>query len=114
MEYEYQFPECEPVTYDIGDGTMHKAKRFGTPPCQTCPKGSPENDKDCRLSWENTRLVDLFYRLECPGYEMPEHLKNDRLFADNYSMVREILEEIDREKLADRIAYDIAVAIIRR
>lgn len=48
------------------------------------------------LSFENAQLWELCCRLEAPGYQLPPHLLNDPLFAERYSIVKQITRECER------------------
>lgn len=113
-QFVYQIPDAEPVEYETDDGTMKKMKRNEPPPCQSCPKGGPENDQLCRVNWTNTKLINLYHRLQAPGYDVPQHLRGDKLFADNYSRVQDIVAETEREQLADRVSHSILTVMLSR
>ena len=76
----------------------------GKPPCDVCPKRSPENDKASRLTGRHGRALAIHARLKATSgqYRLPGYLAECRWFAD-------LMVAIDRgHELAKSMVYEQA------
>ena len=107
QKFVYSIPSAEPQTYQIEpDGEPIKVERppDTSPPCDQCPKGSPEQEAQFTMSWENHLTVTLYRRFKTGAMRLPARLENDPILADNFSMIEDVIENADRQQSADRIA----------
>lgn len=88
-------------TYEAGDGKELPILRSGPPPCESCPKKSPDQEHLFVLSAKNHRLWDFYRRAKSvPGFRMPKHLDGCQLMQESFA----IIDEIERES-ADMAQY---------
>ena len=87
-------------TYDDGDGNMLPILRLGNPPpCEDCPKGSPENGKKLRLSERNYRAVDFYNRakampqMQSALFQCPVTQRNFRLIDSTIERAKAAIAE---------------------
>lgn len=78
-------------TYEGPGGRELPIVRSGPPPCESCPKQSPENDHLYQLSPKNHRLLDFVRRARAtPGFVMPQHLQGDQLLQESFAIIADI------------------------
>lgn len=104
----YTIPEGKLQTYETDDGPEPVLRYDAPTPCDECPRGGPENESKYELT-ERTRMAWMLYekiQATSGGYQLPEHLASDPLFADNMRLVAMAKETGKAE--AQRIAYERA------
>ena len=80
------------------------------PPCDQCPKESPEKAHEHELSDRNRQTVRLYHQVRATqGGCMTEAMKADRLLARNLAIVDQLYREWEREQAAKELAYQVAV-----
>ena len=59
------------------------------PPCQSCPKKSPDNDGLYRMNAANRRCLRMYETVQSSGgaIRLPDHLANDPEFWENMRIV---------------------------
>lgn len=82
--------------YEESDGRMLPVLRSGKPPCESCPKKSPENDERLRLSADNIRMMDFYHRAKStPGFSHP--LLACTVTQRNMRLIAKTLEAVEFE-----------------
>ena len=114
MRYVYTIPDGKLEEYktenESGEEVMLPVlrERDVGPPCDSCPRGGPENEKRYRLTRRNQAAFDLYLRLDATHgqYLVPGYMRECVVFADNMRTVKDALEEA--KALVQKRAYDDA------
>ncbi len=117
----HEIPSGKPLTYE-GEGGLPvlQERPEGTAPCEKCPKSvddGPDLEGTYQISTANEALLDLVHRSASPGFVLPDHLLDDRLFQERFATATRLIESLNREGETADLARDIAYhlsAIIRR
>ena len=106
----YDIPSAKLNYYQAGDEEK-PVDRTGPPPCEECPKGSPDNEHLNRLTWANGVYVTLYERLRTGVYQLPVDLELDPVLVDKFREIKRIMDEIERADSARALA--LAAATMR-
>ena len=71
-------------------------------PCQSCPKGSPENERYCLLSERNNQTLKLFLAARAAGL-LNEAEKNDPIIVSNFALLEQLFTHYDHRRNAEAI-----------
>jgi hypothetical protein len=69
--------------------------RYDVPaPCETCPRGGPQNERRYRLSERNYAAFSLWAKLRATrgAYQLDQKIASCPLFAENMSLVEQAVE----------------------
>lgn len=117
LKYVYTIPEGELQRYEAesedGETVMLPVLRDGVaPPCDSCPKGGPQNERRFVLGPRNLRALEVYERLEATHgqYRLPDRLRRCEVFAETMRVIRaakaegeavlkrRLMEEAERER----------------
>lgn len=68
----------------------------GSPPCQCCPKKSPQQAHEYELSEKNMRTVNIYYQQRAAGNLSPRQ-RHDATLAHNLALVDRIVRQHELE-----------------
>lgn len=114
-KYVYDLATGEPQTYRSGpDRTeLPLARPAGTlPPCEKCPKESPERAKDIELSAKNWAAYGHY--LECRTVGLSDGERRDPLVRRNAGIIDRAVREFERRESARHFAEAFATMLVRR
>ena len=83
------------------------------PPCDKCPKGSPDQEHLFRLSEANQKLVDLHSKLSTArkygmDIQLSDRLKRSERLLSMLQLLDDINEEFDRARGREQMARVVA------
>ena len=87
-------------TYEAQDGEQLPVLRTGPPPCESCPKRSPQRAKQLKLREENRLMID-FYQRHRASKHSGSRLLGCPITQRNIRLIDQTLE-IAKSKLATR------------
>jgi hypothetical protein len=97
-KHVYNLQTGEVETFEIEDGKRLPILRTGPTPCDSCPKGSPENGRKLELDWRNRRAVDLYHRMRStPGARLPKHLEDCTVTQRNFYLIENTIRAATAE-----------------
>lgn len=112
QKFVYDIPQATPQTFDGADGP-EKIPRAMPPPCETCPKGSPDNEPLFELSWKNHRALTLYKRVQSGVMPIPSHLERCPLLADVFTVIGETLKAVEAENRNRDLSASMTLALAR-
>jgi len=112
QKFIYDIPSGTPQTFEGKDGP-EKIPRAAPPPCEQCPKGSPENEHLYQLSWKNHRAMILYKRVKSGVTPIPEHLERCPLLADIFTVIGETLQSVETEARNRDLSSSMTLALAR-
>jgi len=113
QKWVYEIPSGQPQLFEGPDGRKtERIPRAAPPPCDRCPKESPEREHLYVLSDKNYRTLKLHERFRTGVYPLPKYLAGDPLLAENFAIIDEVIERGKRHAvnrdLADLLAVRLA------
>lgn len=99
LKVVYDFDTGEPVR--ICNGTLPML-RVLPPPCEKCPKKSPEREREFVLSDRNLKTIRLYYEVRATGGAcLTERERSDRLLTRNLQLIDRLVREHERKQQTD-------------
>jgi hypothetical protein len=66
------------------------------------------------MSWDNARAMKIYRQVKSGVMQLPEHLENCPLLAENIYLIDDTLGELKQERLAESVAMQLARFIAPR
>lgn len=61
-KYSFNLRTGKRNEYEVDDDKFLPILRNAPPPCERCPKKSPENGEKLKLTWANRKMLDFYQR----------------------------------------------------
>jgi len=84
------------------------------PPCQTCPKISPERAHEFELTEKNWRALAFYKKVKATnGACLSVESANDRFVARNLAILDRIFEAYERKLQTDLLVHGLAQVLLQ-
>lgn len=101
-KYVYNLKTGERESYDAGDEMLPILRGDNPTPCDSCPKGSPENEERLKLHWRNRRAMDFYQRMKgMPKASVPKHLRSCSVMQRNFYLISQVMKAARAELKAN-------------
>jgi hypothetical protein len=107
--------ECKRFVFDDNGKKMMRGgnpvprQPGANPPCRTCPKISPENEKNCTLSEKNWKTIQLWYQSKATGGNVPL----DDIARENLGLVQYVMDAVSTVENAKATMMAMAPLMVK-
>lgn len=111
LKFVYDFDTGEQVT--ICEGTIPMVRAL-PPPCEKCPKQSPEREREFILSDRNLKTLRLYHEVQATsGQCLSEREKADRVLTRNLQTIHRLYKQQERRQQTDDLLGILSKVVAR-